>query len=181
MKRPNWFPVLGILAVTMLFLAAIGGCLHTEADTCAAGIVAQQTVTVQPPSHKRQFTLVAVGDIMLDRNVWRAIKQNGSQSILQEVRDLTRSADIAFANLECPLSNEGPHSPSEYLIFRAPPQAAQVLADGGFDIVSLANNHTLNAGRIGVLNTLATLEKYGMNRLIFRQATTYLALWPAQT
>lgn len=105
----------------------------------------------------RQFTMIAVGDVMTDRNVGKAIRANGAHSILAKVHELTSSADVSFANLECPLSNEGPHDPSN-CCFRAAPETVEVLRHGGFDIVSLANNHTLNAGRVGVVQTLKTLD-----------------------
>ncbi len=152
-------PVIVIAAIAVLLLIGTG-CREQSAGAADQALQIAETAPEALP--RRSFTIVAVGDIMLDRNVWRAIRNSGYESILAKVRDLTRSADIAFANLECPLSDEGPHSPSKYLLFRAPPETAQVLVDGGFDIVSLANNHTLNAGKKGVENTLDTLEKYGV-------------------
>jgi len=99
---------------------------------------------------------------MLDREVWRAIERRGYRSILEKVREDVRSTDITFGNLECPLSTVGPHSPSKDLLFRADPRSVQVLVDGGFDVVSLANNHSLNAGAEGLLQTLDHLEEAGI-------------------
>ncbi len=153
--------VLLIAAIAAMLALLVGlGCRQQSAG--AVGDVQTPAPEVLKPPPKRSFTMVAVGDIMLDRNVWRAIQANGYESILAKVRDLTRSADISFANLECPLSDRGAHSPSKYLIFRAPPSTARVLVDGGFDVVSLANNHSLNAGQEGVEQTLDTLERYGV-------------------
>lgn len=121
------------------------------------------TSTVIASPRPRQFTMVAVGDVMTDRNVGKAIRANGVRSILARVADLTSSADVSFANLECPLSTEGPHDPAN-CCFRARPETVQVLLHGGFDIVSLANNHSLNAGRAGVLQTLQTLDR---NRIAY--------------
>ncbi len=106
--------------------------------------------------------MIVVGDVMLDRNVYKHIAANGYRSILEKVRDDLRSADITFANLECPLSTVGPHSPSEYLLFRAPPSTAKVLVDGGFDVVALANNHALNAGEAGLRQTMEHLDDAGV-------------------
>ncbi|MFP3904700.1 MAG: CapA family protein [Armatimonadota bacterium] len=160
-----------LIALCAVLLAATwivqAGCQQSgtgAGGTLSAGTAASadEPEIITPPQPKPRFTMVAVGDIMLDRNVAKAIQDNGYRSILEKVRELTRSPDVTFANLECPLSDEGPHAPSKYCIFRAPPETAEVLADGGIDIVSLANNHTLNAGRKGVLNTLDTLEKHGI-------------------
>jgi hypothetical protein len=106
----------------------------------------------------QRLSMIAVGDIMTDRNVGKAIAARGCESILAKVRDFTADADISVANLETPLSSVGSHDP-QACVFRARPETVKVLVDGGFDIVSLANNHTLNAGREGVLQTLDVLEK----------------------
>lgn len=124
------------------------------------GQVAAAPLT-QPATGPKKFSMIAVGDIMTDRNVGGAIKSNGVHSILEKVRALTSDADVSFANLESPLSTTGPHSPSD-CIFRARPETVQVLVDGGFDVVTLANNHTFNAGREGLLQTFDMLDKHGI-------------------
>ena len=109
----------------------------------------------------RKFTMIAVGDCMTDRNVDDTIRKNGVHSILAKVKDLTADADVSFANLESPLSTVGPHAPDD-CIFRARPATVQVLLDGGFDVVTLANNHSLNAGREGIMQTLGVLDKHAI-------------------
>ncbi len=113
------------------------------------------------PPPPRQVTICAVGDVMLDRNVGRAIQKNGCESIVRQVAGKLRAADITFTNLECPLSTVGAHSPSN-CVFRAKPETVKVLTLLGVDIVSLANNHTLDAGREGLLQTLEHLDKAGV-------------------
>src|SRR5437763_997543 len=51
-----------------------------------------------------QVTLIAVGDIMLSRVVAQKIKINGSDYPFAKVHDYLNSADLAFANLESPLT-----------------------------------------------------------------------------
>lgn len=116
------------------------------------------TVAAPPPAPARRLWLVAVGDIMLDRNVGRRIKANGAESILARVRAQTRAANLAFGNLECPLATTGSHDPHN-CVFRADPSAVKVLLDGGFRVVSVANNHSLDAGRQGLMETLDTLDR----------------------
>ena len=101
--------------------------------------------------------MAAVGDIMLDRSVGKRIKAVGPEGTLAKVRDRLRAPYLTFANLECPLGTVGPHDPPN-CVFRADPATVKVLVDGGIDVVSLANNHTLDAGRESVLSTLDTLE-----------------------
>lgn len=109
----------------------------------------------------RSFTMVAVGDVMLDRLVGTRIRTNGPQSIFEKVREDLRGADITFANLECPLASSGPHAPKS-CIFRADPRTVDVLLDGGVDVVAAANNHSLDAGEAGLMETLDHLDRAGV-------------------
>ena len=157
-------------ALGLIFLAlagaiiAAGGCLAQQANGGAitSATPAPETVNQPPgPPPPRSFTMVAVGDVMLDRAVGRAIKRHGAGSILECVRDQLRAADITFCNLESPLSTRGAHDPHA-CVFRADPAAVAVLKDGGFDIVSIANNHTLNSGRRTFIDTMDILDRNGI-------------------
>lgn len=160
-------PVALVLAVIMSAGCGRPGNSGSAASADAAGVV---TGIAQPPAaapapepepEPRNFTMVAVGDVMLDRSVWRRIESNGPQSIFEKVRDELRSADITFANLECPLASSGPHAPKD-CIFRADPRAVEVLLDGGIDVVAVSNNHSLDAGTSGLMATLDTLDRAGV-------------------
>ncbi len=139
---------------------ALAGCIsgrHGAADAAATQSAAEDAAPAPPKVVK----IVAVGDVMLDRAVGAAIRRNGHLSILAEVRDVLRQADVTFCNLECPLSRRGPRAPMD-CVFRADPAAVKVLVDGGFDIVSVANNHTLNSGRRALMDTLDVLDAHGI-------------------
>ncbi len=163
-----------LLGASAALCIVISGCAETRSSQLAAptqGDGLAPTPTAASAGHDRpersqqqrpwSFTLCAVGDVMLDRGVWRRIQANGSSSILAQVRDDLRAADVCFANLECPLSTVGAHAPMD-CIFRADPRAAEVLVDGGIDVVALANNHSLDAGVSGLLQTIDHLEDAGI-------------------
>lgn len=151
--------VLGVLALGALLL---GGCREaTQAPPGGQAVAAVTEPVPPPPPPPRSFTMVAVGDIMLDRTVGKRIEANGAESILARVRDDLRAADVTFANLECPLADEGAHAPDD-CIFRADPDTVEVLLDGGIDIVALANNHTLNSGTAPMMATIDHLEQAGV-------------------
>jgi len=114
-----------------------------------------------PPPPPREVSICAVGDVMLDRNVGKAIQRSGCASIVEQVADKLKAADVTFANLECPLSTVGGHDPPN-CIFRARPETVAVLTLCDIDVVSLANNHTLDAGRQGLLQTLEHLDQAGV-------------------
>lgn len=150
-----------VVLAGVVVVIATSGCRQPRALGGGDGQVVQLAAQ-QAPSPPRGFSLIAVGDVMLDRNVGKAIAANGYRSILERVRDELRAADLTFANLECPLSTVGPHNPVEYLLFRADPATVKVLTDGGIDVVALANNHALNAGSAGLRQTMQHLDNAGI-------------------
>jgi poly-gamma-glutamate capsule biosynthesis protein CapA/YwtB (metallophosphatase superfamily) len=148
--------LLALLVLSVVAGAIIGiaqGCLGRGPVATGAG-----TRPVPPPPPK-VVTLVAVGDVMLDRGVWNRIKENGVGHVMAQVRDPLRSGDLTFANLECPLSTvQGHAEPGGDLSFCADPSTVQALLDAGIDVVSLANNHAMDAGREGLEDTMRVLE-----------------------
>jgi len=110
-------------------------------------------------------TLALAGDTMLGRGVAHAlIRDPGAPLVAPEVAGLLAGADAFVLNLECCISDRGtpfrdPHKP---FFFRAPPVAAQRLAELGVDAVTLANNHALDYGPVALLDTLHHLEAAGI-------------------
>jgi len=77
------------------------------------------------------------------------------------VEPLLKTADIRFANLEGPLSDQNGEtmSPNNGLVFTGPPGGADALARGGFTIVSTANNHAWDYGKRALAETIANLDR----------------------
>lgn len=116
----------------------------------------QEHTSPSPIVPERTLSLVAVGDVMLSRTVDRIMRAQGYEYPFARVRDEIASADIAFANLETSVIDGAP-VPSGSMRFRADVQTAPVLAQVGFDIVSLANNHVPDYGEVGVISTVTAL------------------------
>jgi poly-gamma-glutamate synthesis protein (capsule biosynthesis protein) len=70
-------------------------------------------------------------------------------------------ADLALANLESPLTNAPAETQSLYQLC-APPENVRYLAEAGFDLLSLANNHRLDCGEKGLAETQSTLKEAGL-------------------
>jgi len=103
-------------------------------------------------------TLVAVGDVMLGRGVAEVAAEKGWDYIFEATREQITAADLVFCNLECPLTAHGVPV-AKPISFKAPPEVAGALRRAGFDIVSVANNHTLDCGRSGLTDTLEALAQ----------------------
>ncbi len=107
--------------------------------------------------------LVFVGDIMLDRGVRRSVDRHGAgdYGYLFHRVPFVGEADIAFANLEGPVSADGVDQQNLYS-FRMDPKVAPALALAGFDILSIANNHMADWGKGAFVDTLDILFKAGL-------------------
>lgn len=102
---------------------------------------------------------VFTGDIMLSRGIDFKMRKAGDYTFpFLNIASTTRGADIAFGNLEGPISTRGKNQGSEYS-FRANPQVMKGLLFAGFDIVSLANNHMWDWGADALTDTLDTLKQ----------------------
>jgi poly-gamma-glutamate capsule biosynthesis protein CapA/YwtB (metallophosphatase superfamily) len=122
------------------------------------------------------YTLAFVGDVMLGRGVAQALDGDW-EAAFAEVQPWLVEADLAFANLESPLTT-APQVSDGYNL-RAPPQAFAALQAAGFDVVSLANNHALDAGEVGLAQTVSTLEARGITGVMDREVYRPVANLPA--
>lgn len=76
--------------------------------------------------------------------------------------DEYRQADLAMVNLENPLTTASTPMPDKQFNFKADPEMVQVLKEGGIDLVTLANNHTMDFQTPGLLETMETLDQAGI-------------------
>jgi poly-gamma-glutamate capsule biosynthesis protein CapA/YwtB (metallophosphatase superfamily) len=104
-------------------------------------------------------TLAAVGDMMLGGSSQGIMEQQGYDYPFATTRHILTAADLTIGNLETPLTNQGAPITEKQFLFRNPPEkVAPALKRAGFDIVSLANNHTLDYGAEGLKDTMAALD-----------------------
>jgi poly-gamma-glutamate capsule biosynthesis protein CapA/YwtB (metallophosphatase superfamily)/outer membrane protein assembly factor BamB len=105
--------------------------------------------------------LAFLGDVSPGRSMEAQLTRYGPDYPWAGIEPLLHGADLAVANLEGVLTTQGEPLNKQYLI-RAHPRRAQTLAEGGFDLVMLANNHALDYGPPGLNETLDTLNALGI-------------------
>lgn len=107
-------------------------------------------------------TMNFVGDIMLARRYEQpggVIDTLGVEAIFDPTLPyLGNAADITVANLECPLTSIGTPHPTKPIIFRGKPENVAGLVHAGIDVVSLANNHIIDYGLMGMRATQSVLK-----------------------
>jgi poly-gamma-glutamate synthesis protein (capsule biosynthesis protein) len=105
--------------------------------------------------------IMAVGDVMLGRSIGKRIRRDGRGVVFAAVRGRFADADLVIANLEGPITTSRDTARKHYT-FRAPPAAAESLRLGHVDIVSVANNHAMDQGEKGLLQTLELVDAEGI-------------------
>ncbi|MEJ7707191.1 MAG: CapA family protein [Nocardioidaceae bacterium] len=106
-----------------------------------------------------------VGDIMLGRRVGQSAAAAGNSSApLRPMAERLGRADITVGNLESTLSDDGAPRQGDDS-FAAPPTVLRGLAVAGFDVLSLANNHSGDYGRRALLETVRAFADSGIEPL----------------
>ena len=108
------------------------------------------------------LSIVFTGDILLDRGVRRVIERHGVDHLFSDGIDAVfHSAQVVVGNLECPATKI--KAPVQKLfIFRAEPEWLTALKRHGITHLNLANNHSIDQGRKGLLDTKQNIVKAGM-------------------
>lgn len=102
--------------------------------------------------------LIFTGDILLDGYVGNQIERYGNLFPFEKVAPTLQKADLAFANLETPVSIRGKKADKTFA-FRSKPDTLEGLVYAGIDGVTLANNHILDYGPQAMLDTITHLKR----------------------
>lgn len=115
-----------------------------------------------PGAPSRPVRLGFVGDVALALGVASSLDDPDAPPAypFQHVAERLRSYDLLVGNLECVVATQG--QPRVPIPLTAPPSAPSRLLDAGFDLVSVANNHSLDRGPVAYRETLARLDAAGL-------------------
>ncbi|NLG85097.1 MAG: CapA family protein [Firmicutes bacterium] len=115
-----------------------------------------------PPAAEPRVLLAAVGDIYLGGGLGERIRREGPDYPWRGTIEVLRQADLRVGNLESVLSRAGRvYVPKQYTL-RAEPEAVAALTSGGFNVVSLANNHAMDYGWSPLAETIQLLDREGI-------------------
>ena len=114
------------------------------------------------------IVLAFAGDVNLDESSKPIVRYDQENKgilggISAELIEEMTTANIMMLNNEFAYSTRGTKTPNKSYTFRADPSRVNILHEMGVNIVSLANNHTLDYGEDALLDTLETLENAGID------------------
>jgi poly-gamma-glutamate capsule biosynthesis protein CapA/YwtB (metallophosphatase superfamily) len=137
----------------------------SKSQTGAAGGTATAKPAAGRPNAEEgpHVSMAFVGDVIFASTVETVLKQNGYDYPYTDLKDALQQPDITAANLETPITVRGEEQKKEYT-YRSHPDALKAFKEAGFDVVGLANNHIMDYGTDGLLDTLKHLDKQGILR-----------------
>lgn len=107
--------------------------------------------TTAPPSDPGTLTMAFAGDVHFEDYLAPLARDPHG---LDELQSSLGAADLAMVNLETAITERGTKIGKEFH-FRAPASALETIKGAGIDAVSMANNHGVDYGRVGLTDTLA--------------------------
>lgn len=105
------------------------------------------------------------GDFVPCLRVKDVIEKGEYESLFNDILPLIQEADYAITNLESPLADDSSPICKTGPNLIAPTKSVEVLSFAGFDMVTLANNHTMDQGVNGLISTLSVLEKNNISHV----------------
>ncbi|RST73016.1 CapA family protein [Siminovitchia acidinfaciens] len=119
---------------------------------------------LQEKSYKTEAIIAGVGDILIHDRLYEDAKTNNGYDfspMLASVKPMLQKPDLLIANQESIPGGEK-LGISSYPMFNSPQEIVDALMDAGVDMVTAANNHSLDKGEAGILSAI---DYYGSKNL----------------
>ncbi|MBU8878587.1 CapA family protein [Bacillus sp. FJAT-29790] len=115
-------------------------------------------------SFRETITLGAIGDILIHDWLYNDAKTTTGYDfnpMFQHIKTMLHQPDLLLANQETILGGTA-LGISSYPLFNSPQEVGDALLSAGVDLVSTANNHSLDKGEIGLLASIDYMDKIGL-------------------
>jgi len=106
--------------------------------------------------------VIAAGDLCPILRIEETMLEGESERLYGDVLPVLHDKDVSLVNLECPLTEHPTSAPKSGQSLKAHPSCAEGVRLGGFDVVSLANNHIMDYGKRGLGDTEDACRRAGL-------------------
>lgn len=166
-----------IIFILIIGIISFGAYLYLQSDlssvnapiTNKVSSVENSIVVELPPKQDFHLKLTAIGDIMCHNSQYfdAYISETNTYDfsyVFEDIKDYVSSADIAIGNLETTFAG-AEKGYSNYPRFNTPEQLATDLQEFGIDVLSTANNHSMDTNYPGIVSTLDYLDSAGISHV----------------
>lgn len=161
----NFKKIFCVLLFLFLLVLIISNISQAPTNSFITKTSNEPTVTQEEEQKEEDKTIsmAVIGDIMCHGPNYKdaynsSTKTYDFSTFFTQINSYISEADIAIGNLETTFAG-GNKAYSGYPTFNSPPQLAQNIKDLGIDILTTANNHSLDTGYSGLENTIDTLDE----------------------
>lgn len=148
-----------VLFAFLLFVLCLVCLFFLEKDINSIKNSEKNNNTLEKDKFPKEYSakVIMVGDALIHASVYSdALKSNDSYNfkpMLQYIKPIVSKYDLKYYNQETILGGKE-LGYSTYPQFNSPNEVGDAFLDAGFNLVSLANNHTMDKGEAGVLNSV---------------------------
>lgn len=143
-----------IVIIVLLLLVVLAGFYYGYNKLSSSN----NKIEVKEEEKPKEYSasLVMVGDLLVHDRLYNAMKTSNGYDFkpaLTYIKDIVKEYDIAYYNQETILGGEE-IGLSSYPSFNSPYEVGDTMIDAGFNLVSLATNHTLDRGEKAITNSV---------------------------
>ena len=148
-----------VLSAVALLFVAVGISLQVYTSLSPKEIIIKKKPKIEKKEEKKEYSasMIMVGDALIHNSLYFDAKQSdGSydfKPMLEATKPITSKYDLAYYNQETVLGGVE-LGLSNYPRFNSPQEVGDAFIDSGFNLVSLATNHTMDRGETAVLKSL---------------------------
>jgi poly-gamma-glutamate synthesis protein (capsule biosynthesis protein) len=156
-------PVVLVLVGAVAGFSAVAGCggqATFHPAVAASGVPPAGGTSAPSPGLDASgpLTLAFAGDVHFAGRTAPLLANPGTA--FGPITSVLGAADLTMVNLETAITDRGTPEPKQYH-FRAPVSAFSALAAAGVDVATMANNHVLDYGQVGLADTLDNGRRAG--------------------
>ena len=111
---------------------------------------------------RQSFTVLCAGDIMIANEAAQLIEKEGSEYPFKRIREDLAKYDVFYANLETPVTDHAIVTVDKPYILKMNPSWRNLLKEIRINAVSLANNHIMDYGSVGMMDTIKYCREMGI-------------------
>jgi poly-gamma-glutamate synthesis protein (capsule biosynthesis protein) len=152
--------VLGLVLAVAVWQRGTAEHPVTFAEPVATPTVTAAAPTAAPPAASPTPSAVTIafgGDVHFEGVLASRLRQDPASALGPIARNLS-AADLAMVNVETAITDRGTPAPKQY-VFRAPAAAFTALRSAGVDVATMANNHGMDYGQVGLLDSLTAAKE----------------------
>lgn len=151
--------ILAVLGTLMIVSGVVLAQFHLDFSTSKKQEVPkeEEQIEEEPKRIETEASLIMVGDALIHNSVYNDAKTSDGgydfRPMLSEIKPIVEDYDLAYYNQETILGGTE-LGLSNYPRFNSPQEVGDAFLDAGFNLVSVASNHTMDKGEEGVLSSL---------------------------